>query len=163
MGGHFGLILAALVGVALAPACSSSGGDVEEASCQACSGATYTEADCKTWGDAAGCASSAFAANPSAACKTGCTFKSCNAPPTCGSAFGGGDAGATTDAAVDPACSRTTNGFWSSDPPCKDTSTVTINGATQYACKCSSSCPCHFQCGSIALASGGTIGNVCAP
>jgi hypothetical protein len=41
-------------------------------------------------------------------------------------------------------------------------STVSINGATQYACKCGS-CTCGFVCGAIPLSIGGTLGGVCVP
>jgi len=134
---------------------------VTEASCEACAGRSYTEADCKQAGEAAGCESSTF--RPTVAgCTNGCSFKNCRTPPECSPPKPATDAGAK-DAAVDPACAQAPDGLFSSKPPCVDVSEVTTNGNTQYACKCGQACPCGFQCGSIALKVGGTISNVCAP
>jgi hypothetical protein len=158
--GTFGAV-AAVIACMLVPACSNDDANVPEASCSVCAGKAFTEADCKAAGDAAGCASSTLVASvPN--CINGCKFESCREPPTCAAASTTRDSGAA-DAAVDPACANGPKGLFASKPPCTDVSTVTINGATQYACKCGQPCPCGFTCGSIALAQGGTLGNVCAP
>ena len=137
--------------------------EVTEASCQACAGKSYTEADCTRAGEAAGCESSSFVPTV-AGCTNGCSFKNCRSVPECNPSPkpSSSDAG-RTDAAIDPACTQAPKGLFPSTPPCADPSPVTINGNTQYTCKCSQACPCGFQCGSIALPTGGTLSNVCAP
>ena len=146
----------------LAAVACGDDGEVSQASCQACSGRTYTEADCKRAGEEAGCESSTFEPTVGGGCTNGCSFKNCRTNPECGPPKPSNDAGAK-DAAVDPACAQAPNGLFPSTPPCADSSPVTINGNTQYTCSCGQACPCGFQCGSIALPSGGTLSNVCAP
>lgn len=145
----------------LVPACSSDS-KVTEASCSACAGRSFTEADCKSAGATAGCASSTFVANVPG-CTNGCKFESCNVVPECGEGTSTRDAGQTADAAVDPACANAPKGLFSVKPPCTNVGTITINGATQYVCNCGQPCPCNFVCGSIDLPQGGTVGSVCAP
>lgn len=147
------------MGLLMIPACSDSS-KVTEASCSACAGKSYTEADCKAAGAAAGCETSTFQATV-AGCTNGCSFTNCNSPPECG-AGKSADAGAK-DAAVDPSCAAAPDGLFSSTPPCADASEVNINGAKKFACKCTQACPCNFECGSIALSVGGVISSVCAP
>jgi hypothetical protein len=135
---------------------SSSSKNVGEASCSS-SGATFTDADCQRLGSASGCESSSVSG-------AGCSFKNCDSPPSCAPTASAADAG-SADAAVSPRCAETTNGLWSTTPPCSDVSTTTVNGTPRYACKCSGSiaCPCNFKCGSISLPTGGVISSVCAP
>lgn len=154
----FGMLAAAGLCALLAPGCGSSS-DVTEASCSSCQ-ETFTEADCKAFGDAAGCEVSKLGSGSCASC----TFESCDSPPECGSGSGPDpDAGNTSDAAVDPACTTAPDGLFSSQPPCEDFGTIMINGQTSYVCNCGGACPCNFECGSIDLPSGGTVGSVCAP
>ena len=138
--------------------------EVTKASCEACAGKSYTEADCKRAGEAAGCETSTFLPTVAAGCTNGCSFEKCRTPPECSPPTPSStpDSG-TKDAAVDPACAQASKGLFPSTPPCADSSPVTINGNTQYTCSCGQACPCGFQCGSIALPSGGTLSNVCAP
>src|SRR5690349_5634613 len=64
-------------------ACGSDA-EVGEASCQACAGKSYTEADCQRAGEAAGCESSTFVPTV-AGCTNGCSFKNCRSVPECSS------------------------------------------------------------------------------
>ena len=149
--------------VIAAPGCSSSStSNVSEASCNACRGASYSDANCQEWGAAAGCSSSTFVATVSG-CTNGCTFKECREPPSCTARAV--DAGSNDAAPTDPRCAKTTDGFWSSkaDAPCANPGEAKINGVSKFSCPCSGACPCGFQCGSIPLSVGGVISNVCAP
>lgn len=156
----WGWASATVVVLVLVVGCSGDS-EVEQASCNACSGKSFTEDDCKTAGEAAGCETSSFVATVTG-CTNGCSFQNCRVAPECGGTKRA-DAGSTADAGRNPACETTRDGLFSVNPPCSDTSTVTINGATQYACKCGAACPCGFVCGSIPLSTGGALGNVCAP
>ncbi len=65
---------------------------------------------------------------------------------------------------VDPRCQHSDDGLFTSDAPCAEPAEFTLNGVRYYYCKCSSAgCPCGYECGSIPLAVGGSIGSACAP
>ncbi|HKU44177.1 MAG TPA: hypothetical protein VJR89_38715 [Polyangiales bacterium] len=143
--------------------CGGGGGDIPNASCQACGGITVTEAFCKQAGEANGCETSSFTAATGDQC-AGCKFTNCNEPPSCDRSASPRDAG-SKDPEIDPACKTADadgDGMFSSTPPCKNPGEVKINGATSYTCPCGA-CPCGYECGSIKLSSGGTLSSVCAP
>lgn len=152
----FGLLFGGTVAIGCS---SSSDAKVSQASCNACAGTSYSEADCQSWGAAAGCGTTTYNATVSG-CTNGCSFKDCREPPACG-ATAKADAG--KDAALDPACGRTSDGFWTNDAPCANPGKAVINGVTRYTCPCTGGCPCNFKCGSIPLSVGGVLSNVCAP
>lgn len=141
-------------------ACGPSS-NVPSASCQS---TAVTETLCKEWGAGSGCKTSSYVSG-SASSPAGCTFSDCDEPPSCDSSYSAHDAG-TKDAGLDPACKTADpdgDGLFSTQPPCSNPHTLTVNGATSYTCPCASACPCGYECGSIALASGGVVSSVCAP
>ncbi len=144
-----------VLGVAIViVACSGDDKNVSTASCSA-SGGTLTEADCTTAGQQNGCEVSRLAAGGG-----GCSFERCDSPPSCSKPNTPATSG---DAGRDPKCDRAEkNGLFTETPPCADYDTLTINGNERYACKCGA-CPCGYECGSIALETGGFAGSVCAP
>ncbi len=68
----------------------------------------------------------------------------------------------TMDAALDPECEGAPDGLFRVIPPCENYGTISINGDTSYVCECGA-CPCGFECGSIDLPNGSSVGGVCAP
>lgn len=145
------LVVSAFGAFLLAIGCGS-GKEVPTASCSSSAG--ITASDCTNAGDRANCEKSSLDG-------TTCRFENCDSPPTC---LKTPPPNATTDAGRDPKCDRAApNGLFSEPPPCTEVTTVTINGADRFACKCGGACPCGYQCGSITLATGGAISNVCAP
>ncbi len=156
VGAVFGL---AGVAVTLLSACGSSS-NVSSASCSACVGTAYTADDCQRFAAAAGCHAASFNGHPASGCLSECTFTDCDSPPECSPVFTPQDA--SVDAPQDPRCAGA-DGLFPNCDLCPDScDPVTINGATQYTCRCGS-CPCGFECGGIPLSVGGTIGSVCAP
>jgi hypothetical protein len=146
-------LVSGLVVLALSLSACGSDDGVSTSSCSS-SAKTLPEAECKDAGDKAGCEVSRVAGK-------GCEFERCKSAPSC--PIGQPTPTPTVDAGRDPKCDRAaTNGLFSETPPCADFSTVTVNGNTQYACKCGA-CPCGYRCGSIALPQGGVLSSVCAP
>lgn len=152
------LALSLVVTAALATqACASDDKAVPTASCST-SATKLTIGDCVTLGRASGCNASRDDG------AGGCQFEGCDSPPSCTPPAGSSSGSTKADAGRDPRCDGAQpNGMFSSDPPCADPATATINGVKSYYCKCTASCPCGYTCGSIALSVGGTIGNACAP
>ena len=154
----------ALVTFALGLAMGCGGAEVTEASCNACAGASYSAEQCHEWGEAAGCETSSFVPGGSGSgCRNGCSFENCNSPPMCDSRTPEPARDAVVDAMVDPRCERSKDGLFTFDPPCDDPDEFNLNGVRYYYCPCSSACPCGYECGSIPLSVGGTIGGACAP
>jgi hypothetical protein len=149
-------------------ACSSTS-KVTSATCNACSGRAYTADSCNMLGQAAGCAHSALLPNGSGGCINGCSFDDCAEAPDCLAINLPAEAASDVmDEPLDPTCKAALSdtvgrGLFAAMPTCADAGTVNINGATRYTCPCGGACPCNYQCGSIALSVGGTIGSVCAP
>jgi hypothetical protein len=148
------LLRSSLLTASFLMACGPSS-DVPTASCQT---NQASQTACKEWGDTSGCKTSSYAAG-------GCKFSECDEPPNCSSSYVNQDAG-SKDAGVDPTCKTADpdgDGVFASKPPCGAPHTLQVNGATSYTCPCPGTCPCGYQCGSIALATGGVISPVCAP
>ncbi len=156
----FGRLVATILGLgaALTSACANDV-NVPEASCSSCQ-ASYTAADCESFGQVAGCKSSSLGSGSCASC----SFKDCDRPPSCEAPDAGTSDASAMDAATDPRCADAPDGLFQELPPCEDYGTLSFNGDTSYVCNCSgASCPCGFECGSIDLTTGGTVSGVCAP
>ncbi|MDH5675533.1 MAG: hypothetical protein OEZ06_25650 [Myxococcales bacterium] len=144
-------------------ACGSDA-SVPSAGCQRC-GAAITEELCLMVGEESGCEKSRLVPAAPGECD-GCSFTNCDEPPSCNVSPGlVQDSGPPP--APDPACATADadgDGLFSEPPPgCSDPGMVNINGAISYTCPCGGTCPCGYQCGSIPLSVGGTLGSVCAP
>jgi hypothetical protein len=78
---------------------------------------------------------------------------------------GGADGGAVPDTGTtDPACADAdSRGLFSSCDPCVDgdCDTIDVSGSVRYACGCTGGCPCGLACGSITIAPGISVGDVC--
>jgi hypothetical protein len=149
--------------------CACTASEVTEAYCNACGGRVYSDADCRAWGDEAGCEAVSFVPEVGGDCENGCTFRDCKRSPHCGPreqpAPDASGAEADDDAAVTlPAATcelADDRGLFDECVACENCVMFKFNGLTRYACSCGEGCPCGFQCGSIALPAGAELGGVC--
>jgi hypothetical protein len=134
--------------------------------CNACFDKVYTKEQCEAFGEDNGCASAVLAGDV-VNCHNGCKFTQCQEEPDCEAleSEASGPDGSGGMPAEDPACAEGSgDGFFPTCDVCPDNcGTVTINGNTRHTCNCDAGCPCGFECGSIPLEVGGTLGGVCAP
>ena len=162
--------LLAIFGLCLL-ACGCTDSEVTEAYCNACGGRMYSDAECRAWAQEAGCEGVWFVPEVGGDCENGCSFRSCERSPHCGPreqpATDGGGTETDDDATVtEPkaACELADDrGLFEECVACEDCVMFTFNGLTRYACSCRESCPCGFECGSLALPAGGELGGVCTP
>jgi hypothetical protein len=82
----------ACASIALAPGCVSS---IAESTCSSCQ-ESYTDEQCKKWGDLAGCATAVSAPGSCDPNMKGCSFESCNGGPICDDTGAAQCAGATS-------------------------------------------------------------------
>ena len=133
---------------------------ITSASCHACANKSYSASDCAKWAAEAGCNKFEFLPTVESGCNNGCAFEDCDEKPQC---IGGGLLPDAFVPDLDPACAGEDGLFPNCDLCQGECNQVNINGAVSWTCACGAPCPCGFQCGSIPLPVGGTIGSVCAP